>query len=88
VTVNLHKALVFRNEEEENLSNGGSTLNKYLGNITNENAFTFEYDLKPRDRLQSEGIDLGSLTDIPFQVKIDYSTLSGMKCARVISNVQ
>jgi len=88
VTVSLHKSLAFRNEEAEELSMNESRLTRNLGNITSERAFTFEYQLKPKETLAREGIDLSNLTSIPFQVQIEYKSLTGMRCTRVISKIQ
>lgn len=61
VTVSLHKSLAFRNEEAAELGMNESRLTRHLGNITSERAFTFEYQLKSKEALASEGIDLNNV---------------------------
>lgn len=44
--IKLHKGLQFRNELPENLSHNNTQLVKDMGNVTEDNIFTFEYTIK------------------------------------------
>ena len=46
LTAKMHKAMNFRNEEEENLSQGGTTFVKDVGNATINLKLSFEYGFK------------------------------------------
>ena len=57
--------------------------------MTEETEITFEYRLKDPEVLAAmEDVDLGALERIPFQTQIYYTTLEGMKCIRVITQLQ
>lgn len=72
VTVNLHKALSFRNQEEIYLKKP-TQLVKQLGSVTDQTIFTFEYTTKNTE----------NLTKIPFQVTVDHRKMNGMRCVLV-----
>ena len=80
-TVILHKALKFKNEPT--LLNRGSKLVRVIGNASQFSSFTFEYANKTRDELVVEEVDLSTVTQIPFQLVLEYKDL---KCVtRVLS---
>ena len=72
VTVNLHKALAFRNQESIYLKNP-TQLIKELGSVTNQTIFTFEYTVQNTENLNK----------IPFQVTVDHRKMNGMRCVLV-----
>jgi hypothetical protein len=83
-TVNLHKALKFRNlPASQELLRGGSRLVKQIGNATQFSSFTFEYSAKSQEELDE---DLDSFTELPMQAVIEY-TIGSARCARVITKV-
>ena len=47
--VRLHKALEFKNEDEENLGEEGTLFIKEVGNATIKSRVAFEYQLKSLD---------------------------------------
>ena len=75
VTVNLHKALSFRNQEEIYLKNP-TQLVKNLGSVTDSTIFTFEYTVKDYENTEN-------LNKVPFQVAVDYKKMNGMRCVLV-----
>ena len=84
--VKIHKGLEFRNEDKAHLDESKTLLVRELGNVTEETEITFEYRLKPPEQLAAmEDLDFAKLATIPFQTQIDYTTLDGMKCIRVIT---
>eukprot|EP01132_Coremiostelium_polycephalum_P003718 gene3718-4631_t len=50
-----------------------------IGNVNRNTTTAFEYGLKPNEKIDD------SLKSLPFQLQIYYTTLSGMKCVRVIT---
>jgi len=89
VRVKLHKAMEFRNEDEENLQEERTLLVKQFGNVTENSEMTFEYRLKnPEEIAKMKDVDIMKLDNIPFQSQISYKTLDGMKCVRVITKIQ
>lgn len=86
--VKLHKGLQFRNQDEETLNEDKTTMAKQLGNVTEENEFTFEYTLKPMEKLiEMEDIDLTKIKAFPFQTQINYTGLDGAKYCRVVTQL-
>jgi len=89
VRVKLHKGLTFRNENPLNLSEDNSLLIRHIGNATESQEITFEYELKPlEEREKMKDIDFTKLTELPFQSQISYTTLDGMSCVRLTTKTQ
>lgn len=89
VKVKLHKGLQFRNEAPQHLSHENTLLVKDMGNVTDENVFTFEYTMKTILELVAlEDIDMTLIKEFPFQASISYTALNGDKCMRVITKHQ
>lgn len=61
----------------------GNVISRAVGNATQENEFTFEYQVKSKEERASLGLD--QLEELPFQVQVAFTRLDGMKCLRVIS---
>ncbi len=58
-----------------------------LGNVTDDTQITFEYTLKDAERLAGLGFDVEAMKVVPFQVQINYTSLTGQKCVRALSKV-
>ncbi len=86
--VKLHKALRFRNEDPHELAEDQSLLRKDIGNATVKTRVSFEYELRPLKQLKTIGIDPEQIKEVPFQTKIQYTTLEGHRFIRVLSRVQ
>lgn len=85
--IKLHKVLSFRNESDENIKENGSTLVKSIGNATKETEIYVEYMFKKSAELAKyDDIDIDKLKTVPFQSIIEYTTPSGDRCIRVITN--
>lgn len=78
--VKIHKGLMFRNEPQENLNEDKTLMVRELGNVTEDNEFTFEYTLKPlKELLAMDDLDLTEIKNLPFQMQISYTSLDGAK---------
>jgi hypothetical protein len=67
VKVKLHKGLQFRNEAANSLSHENTLLTKEMGNVTDENIFTFEYTIKTiLELVELEDIDMTQIKEFPF----------------------
>jgi hypothetical protein len=89
VKVKLHKIMHFRNEEEKDIKNNGSTLIKEVGNATKESELYIEYNFKSSDEIAKfNDIDIDNLTEVPFQSIIDYTNKTGDRCIRVVTKNQ
>jgi len=87
--VKIHKALHFRNELPENLNEDRTLMVRELGNVTQENDFTFEYALRPLlELVEMDEFDLTKITHVPFQAQISYTGLDGGKYLRVITQLK
>ena len=88
ITVNLHKALKFRNVEPQYLQQNGSRLVRKMGTVCENETFMFEYCTKSKRELQTEGVDLSGLKQVPFQVLVQYDRADGMRCVFADTQVQ
>jgi len=62
---------------------------KEMGNVTDENVFTFEYTIKTiLELVEMEDIDMTIIKEFPFQAQISYTALNGDRCLRVITKHQ
>lgn len=88
ISVKLHKALEFRNEDNQFLSEDKSDYNKQIGNATNETELYVEYRVKSVTDLLKLNLDIENLKDLFFQSIITYTNMEGNKCIRVITKKQ
>eukprot|EP01091_Cochliopodium_minus_P009235 TRINITY_DN222_c0_g3_i1.p1 TRINITY_DN222_c0_g3~~TRINITY_DN222_c0_g3_i1.p1 ORF type:complete len:714 (-),score=288.87 TRINITY_DN222_c0_g3_i1:43-2184(-) len=79
----VHRGLKIKDDENEQ---GGDTLSKNVGNVTNDLVCTFEYSLKSLKELKE--LDLEKLKELPFQVQIYYRDTTGAKKVRCITKQQ
>ncbi|KYQ91296.1 type A von Willebrand factor domain-containing protein [Tieghemostelium lacteum] len=59
-----------------------SKIEKSIGSCHAETSYSFEYGIKKGNKLDKE------LKSLPFQLQIYYTTLTGQKCVRIITNTQ
>ena len=88
IKVKLHQLMQFRNEENKDLKNNGTTLIKEIGNATKESEIFIEYSFKKSDEIAALDIDLDKLEHVPFQSIIDYTNTNGDRCVRVLTKNQ
>ena len=88
VEIYLHKSIQFHNEKPKNLSNGNSTLKKFIGNANNSTSFSFRYAIKTDDELERLEVNKKQLTQIPVQVTFRFKGPDGRKYLKVITRVQ
>ncbi len=84
VKVQLHQALTFRNELL--LGENQSILIKDMGNVTADDVFTIEYDLKKiKELVQLPDFSFEEDYCFPFQVQIEYTAPNGNRYMRIIT---
>lgn len=83
VKVQLHQALTFRNELL--LGENQSILIKDMGNVTADDVFTIEYDLKKIKELVQLPDFSFKIDCFPFQVQIEYTAPNGNRYMRIIT---
>ena len=84
--MNLNKCLTFRDQEEKDLSNDGSTIYQKLGNVAKETETYFEIKFKKAMKLaEMKDINFEELKNLIFQIEITYRNKIGGKYVRVIT---
>jgi len=87
--VKIHKGFTFRNENPENISQDGSLMVKQIGNASEGQEVAIEYCTKPSEEIKEmKDLDFSKITTLPFQAQINYVTLEGMRCVRLITRQQ
>lgn len=86
VTIQLHKAMKFRNEEKDNLFDNETVLRKKFANATVNTKISFDYELKCEEDLKFMEIDVNQIQKVPFQTQILYTSPRGGKFLRVVSS--
>jgi hypothetical protein len=85
VKVYLHTGVEFRGEDEIAKNESHSFLVKEIGVVTEDTCpFTFEFNMKCSKDFKK--LNLQHLSSLPFQVHVSYTTNTGMRCVRVISD--
>ncbi|CAF0935328.1 unnamed protein product [Brachionus calyciflorus] len=74
-TLTLHKALFIK--DHSNFDNRQSVVSKEIGNVTKETEITFEFSVRDDFNITEK--------ELPFQLKITYTTLNGAKLLRVLT---
>lgn len=82
----LHKAMLFRNEEEAFLKDNKTILVKEFANATVKTKISFEYEVRDEEDLKFMEINIENLKTVPFQAQITYSSPKGGRFLRVISS--
>ena len=84
--MNLNKCLTFRDQEEKDLSNDGSTIYQKLGNVAKETETYYEIKFKKAMKLaEMKDINFEELKYLIFQIEITYRNKIGGKYVRVIT---
>ena len=84
--MNLNKCLTFRDQEEKDLSNDGSTIYQKLGNVAKETETYYEIKFKKAMKLaEMKDINFEELKNLIFQIEITYRNKIGGKYVRVIT---
>lgn len=86
VTIQLHKAMNFRNEDPINLAENGTILKKKFANATVNTKISFQYEIKCEEDLKQLKVNFQQLKKVPFQTQIFYTSPRGGKFLRVISS--
>jgi hypothetical protein len=82
----LNKCLTFRDQEEKDLSNDGSTITNKLGNVLKETETYYEIKFKKALALaEMKDINFEELKNLIFQIEINYRNKSGGKFVRIIT---
>ena len=88
IQITLHKSVEFKNEDQENLTFGNSRLEKVIGNAISNSSFSFAFNLKSQEVLNTLDVQIDKIHMIPFQAIIKYVNLQGKKFVRVINKQQ
>ena len=84
--MNLNKCLTFRDQEEKDLSNEGSSISNKLGNVLKETETYYEIKFKKALILaEMKDINFEELKNLIFQIEINYRNKSGGKFVRIIT---
>ena len=86
VKMNLNKSMTFRDKEEKDLLNDGSSISQKIGNVTKETETYFELKFKKALKLADmKDINFEELKNLVFQCEIIYKKKNGGKYVRIIS---
>ena len=84
--MNLNKCMTFRDQEEKDMTNEGSSIVKKLGNVTKETETYYEVKFKKSYKLsEMKDINFDELKNLVFQCEILYKKKDGGKYVRIIS---
>ena len=86
VRMNLNKCMTFRDKEEKDLINEGSSITEKIGNAAKETETYFELKFKKALKLaEMKDINFDELKNLTFQCEITYKKKNGGKYVRIIS---
>ena len=86
VRMNLNKCLTFRDKEEKDLINDGTSIVETIGNATKETETYYEFKFKKALKLaEMKDINFDELKNLTFQCEIKYKRKNGGKYVRIIS---
>ena len=84
--MNLNKCLTFRDQEEKDLINDGSSIVQKLGNVAKETETYYEVKFKKAIKLaEMKDINFDELKNLIFQIEIKYRNKAGGKYIRMIT---
>ena len=84
--MNLNKCMTFRDKEEKDLINDGSSITEKIGNAAKETETYFELKFKKALKLaEMKDINFDELKNLTFQCEITYKKKNGGKYVRIIS---
>ena len=84
--MNLNKCMTFRDQEEKDMINDGSSIVKKIGNVTKETETYYELKFKKAVKLsEMKDINFDELKSLVFQCEIVYKKKDGGKYVRIIS---
>ena len=86
IKMNLHKCMTFRDQEEKDLNNEGSSIIQKLGNVSKETETYYEVKFKKAIKLaEMKEINFDELKNLIFQIEVTYRNKAGGKYIRVIT---
>ena len=86
IRMNLNKCMTFRDQEEKDMTNDGSSITKKIGNVTKETETYYELKFKKAHKLsEMKDINFDELKSLVFQCEIIYKKKDGGKYVRIIS---
>ena len=86
--IKLHNLLMFRNENDEFLSNDKSTFKKLIGNIRNDMIDYFEFKFKKAKMISDMNININEVKKIPIQCIIEYTDKNNGKYIEVFTDLK
>ena len=86
IRMNLNKCMTFRDQEEKDLINDGSSIVQKLGNVAKETETYYEVKFKKAIKLaEMKDINFEELKNLIFQIEIKYRNKEGGKYIRIIT---
>ena len=86
VRMNLNKCMTFRDKEEKDMINDGSSITQKIGNASKETETYFELKFKKALKLaEMKDINFDDMKNLTFQCEIIYKKKNGGKYLRIIS---
>ena len=86
--IKLHNLLMFRNENDEFLSNDKSTFKKFIGNIRDDMIDYFEFKFKKAKMISDMNININEVKKIPVQCIIEYTDKNNGKYIEVFTDLK
>ena len=84
--MNLNKCMTFRDQEDKDMENEGSSIFQKLGNVSKETETYYELKFKKAIKLaEMKDINLEELKNLIFQIEIIYRNKEGGKFKRIIT---
>ena len=86
IKINLNKSMTFRDEDEKEMINEGSSIVRKIGNISKKSEDYYEFKFKESKKLvEMNEINFDKLKNLFFQSEIIYKKTSGEKYIRIIT---
>ncbi len=86
--IKLHNLLMFRNENDEYLSNDNSNFKKLIGNIRSDMIDYFEFKFKKAKLISDMNININEVKKIPIQCIIEYTDKNNGKYIKVFTELK
>ena len=86
IKINLNKSMTFRDKDEKDTTNKGSSIIRKIGNVSKETEYYYEFKFKEAKILvEMDEINLDTLKNLVFQSEIIYKKTNGEKYIRIIT---
>ena len=86
--IKLHNLLMFRNENDEYLSNDNSNFKRLIGNVNSDMIDYFEFKFKKAKLISDMNININEVKKIPIQCIIEYTDKNNGKYIKVFTELK